>query len=215
MKHLTTEEGIDLVNQVLSPGQRLALVRHLECGCERCMKTISRWRRIRRMAAAEASLQPPHEAVRIAKAAFAGSPWARVRKVSGVIEVLFDSFLQPALAGVRSAGAGTRRMLYRADPFQVDLQIEAQGGGSVVVTGQLLDLRDPEVVGSHVRLMLSNLRGQVIRATTNQYGEFREEIEGTGDLELVFHGANDKRVTISLHDVLGPMSSESHENQAG
>jgi hypothetical protein len=206
MKHLTTEEGIDLVNQVLSPSQRLALERHLECGCERCMKTISRWRRIRRMAAAEASHQPPNEAVRIAKAAFAGSPWARVRKVSGVIEVLFDSFLQPALEGVRSAGAGTRRMLYRADPFQVDLQIEAQGGGSVVVTGQLLDLREPEVVGSHVPLMLSNLRGRVIRATTNQYGEFREEIEGTGDLELVFHGANDKPITISLHDVLGSQS---------
>jgi hypothetical protein len=206
MKHLTTEEGIDLVNQVLSPSERLEMERHLECGCERCLKTISRWRRVRRMAATEASHQPPSEAVRIAKAAFAGSPWARVRKVSGVIEVLFDSFLQPALEGVRSAGAGTRRMLYRADPFQVDLQIEAQVGGIVVVTGQLLDLREPEVVGSHVPLMLSNLRGRVIRATTNQYGEFREEIEGTGDLELVFHGANDKPVTISLHDVLGSQS---------
>jgi hypothetical protein len=206
MKHLTTEEGIDLVNQVLSPSQKLALERHLECGCERCMKTMSRWHRIRRIGAAEASHQPPNEAVRIAKAAFAGSPWARVRKASGVIEVLFDSFLQPALEGVRSVGAGTRRMLYRADPFQVDLQIEAQVGGSVVVTGQLLDLRDPEVLGSHVPLMLSNLRGRVIRATTNQYGEFREEIEGTGDLELVFHGANDKPITISLHDVLGSAS---------
>jgi hypothetical protein len=131
-----------------------------------------------------------------------------VRKASGVIEVLFDSFFQPALEGVRSVGAGTRRMLYRADPFQVDLQIEAQGGGgSVVVTGQLLDLRDPEVVGSHVPLMLSNLRGRVIRATTNEYGEFREEIDSTGDLELVFHGANDKPITISLHDVLGSPSS--------
>lgn len=207
MKHLTTEQETDLVNQVLSPSERLAMEGHLGI-CQRCMKTISRWRRVRQMAAAEASYQPPNDAVRIAKAAFAGSPWARVRKSSGLIEVLFDSFLQPALVGVRSVGAGTRRMLYRADPFQVDLQIEAQGGGSVVVTGQLLDLRDPEVVGSHVPLMLSNLRGRVIRATTNQYGEFREEIEGTGDLELVFHGANDKPVTISLHDVLGPMASE-------
>ena len=207
MKHVTTEEGIDLANQVLSPSQRLALEGHLECGCERCMKAISRWRRVRRMAAAETSYQPPKEAVRIAKAAFAGSPWARARKASGIIEVLFDSFLQPALEGVRSAGAGTRRMLYRAGPFQVDLQIEAPaGGGSVVVTGQLLDLRDPEIVGSHVPLMLSNLRGRVIRATTNQFGEFREEIEGTGDLELVFHGAKDMPVTISLHDVLGSQS---------
>ncbi len=206
MKHITTEEGIDLVIEVVSPSQRAATETHLACGCQRCLKTISRWQRVRRAAAAEATYQPPEGAVRIAKAAFGGSEWARVRKkASGIVEVLFDSFLQPALGGVRSAGAGTRRMLYRADPFQVDLQIEAPvGGGSVVVTGQLLDLRHPEVVGCHVPLMLSNLRGRVIRATTNQFGEFREEIEDTGDLELVFHEVTDKPITISLHDVLGP-----------
>jgi len=95
-------------------------------------------------------------------------------------------------------------MLYRADPFQVDLQIEAQiGSRSVVVTGQLLDLRHPEVVGRDVPFILSNLRGRVVQATTNQFGEFREEIENSGDLELVFHGASDKPVMISLQDVLG------------
>jgi len=205
MKHFTTEEWIDLVNQVVSPSRKRAMEEHLEGGCESCPKTVSRWQRIRRAATAEPGYQPPPGAVRIAQAAFAGSKWTRKGNRAGdVIELLFDSFLQPALAGVRSAGAGTRRMLYRADPFQVDLQIEAPiGGRSVVVTGQLLDLRHPEVVGRDVPFILSNLRGRVVQATTNQFGEFREEIESSGDLELVFHGASDRPVMISLQDILG------------
>ena len=215
MTHFTTEEWIDLVNQAVSPSQKLVMERHLEEGCQRCAETVSKWQRIRRAAGAEASYQPPPEIVRVVKAAFVGSRWARERKTEGgVIEVLFDSFLQPALEGVRSAGAGTRRILYRADPYQVDLQIESQASGRrVVVTGQLLDLRHPQVVGCDVSFMLSNLRGGVVHATTNQFGEFREEIENTGDLELVFHGANDKPVMISLQDVLGERLTGRPERQ--
>jgi len=47
------------------------------------------------------------------------------------------------------------------------------------------------------------MRGQVVQATTNRFGEFREEIANGGDLELVFQGNNDKPITISLRNVLG------------
>ena len=95
-------------------------------------------------------------------------------------------------------------MLYRADPFQIDLLIEFQvGGRRVVVTGQLLDLRHPDIVGHDLRVTLSNLRGRVVQVTTNQFGEFCQEIENTGNLELKFHGANHKPVVISLRDDLG------------
>jgi hypothetical protein len=40
------------------------------------------------------------------------------------------------------------KCFYRADPFQIDLLIEFQvGGRTVLVSGQLLDLRHPEIVG--------------------------------------------------------------------
>jgi hypothetical protein len=205
MEHFTAEEWIDLVNQVASSSRKLAMEKHLKDGCERCAKTLARWRRVRQAVAAEASYQPAQEAVRIAKAAFAGSEWAWERKAARrVIEVLFDSFMQPAREGLRSVGTGTRRLLYRADPFRIDLQIEARvGGRSIIVTGQLLDLRHPESLGRDVPFMLSNLRGRVVQATTDQFGEFREEIENSGDLELVFHGANEKPIMVSLQDVLG------------
>src|SRR5215470_2488223 len=152
MKHFTTEQWIDFGSGATTSSSTTEMQGHLDQGCRRCSETVLRWQRVRRAAMTEASYQPPSEAVRIAKAMFSGSGWAREKGMGSAIEILFDSFLQPAPGGVRSAGgSGARRMLYRADPFRVDLQIEAQrGSNSVVVTGQLLDLRHPDSVGSEV-----------------------------------------------------------------
>jgi hypothetical protein len=205
MKHYPTEQWIDFVNGAMPPSGRAEMQKHLEQGCKRCSEAVSRWQRIRRAASTEAGYQPPSEDVRMAKAMFAGSKWVRKKGLGARIEILFDSFLTPVLEGVRSAGSvRARRMLYRVDPFRVDLQIEAPlGRNSVVVTGQLLDLRSPESVCSEVSVLVSNMRGQVVQATTNQFGEFREEIETSGNLELVFRDAKNKLGTISLSDVLG------------
>ena len=102
------------------------------------------------MDATAANYKPPDDPFRIAKASYAGSNLTEEQKRPDVLaELLFDSFLQPVLEGIRSLSNGTRHMVYRAVPFQIDLLIESQTGGrSVVVTGQLLDLRHPEIVGA-------------------------------------------------------------------
>src|SRR5690348_7047352 len=76
------------------------------------------------------------------------------------LEVLFDSFLQPGSAGLRSGIMGLRQMLYRADPYQIDLQLEAdREHNSLIVAGQLLDVSHPEMACLSVQVTLSNLRG--------------------------------------------------------
>ena len=204
MNHFTTVEWIDLVNEVVTPSVKPEMEEHL-ANCKQCATEFLRWQRIRQLGAGEASYQPPEQTVRIVKAAFAGSQFAAQSKgARGVLAVLFDSFLQPALAGVRSGGSGSRRMLYGADPYQIDLQIEAQNEGkSLLVTGQLMDFRQPEMVGSEVPVLFSNLRGGMIQGRTNQFGEFRAEMENSGDLEMVFHGDKDEPIVISLRDALG------------
>ncbi len=178
---------------------------HLEQGCERCSKTVSLWRRVRQTAATEANYVLPGNAVRIVKASFPGSSLTQEQEWwDSMAELVFDSFLRPVFEGTRSSSTRTRQMLYRADPIQIDLLIEPRAGGrSVVVTGQLLDLRHPEIVGHNLQVTLSNLRGRVVQAKTNQFGEFCQEIENSGNLELKFHGANNKPVVISLRDNLG------------
>ena len=207
MKHFTTEDWMDFVNQVNSPKQQEAMKRHLGAGCERCIDTVALWQKVRNAAAEEASYQPPAEHVRMVKAAFVAAGQAtQPKEKSRFVEVLFDSFLQPMLAGARSSGVGTRQLLYRAEPYQIDVQIEAKPQGNrLVVTGQLMDVSSPGTVGSDVKMTLSNHRGNVIDTATNKFGEFRGEIENTGDLELSFVGQNDKPIVISLRNALGKL----------
>jgi hypothetical protein len=205
MKHFTTEEWIDFVNRVTSPKQQEAMKKHLSTGCEQCMETQALWQKLHNTAAMEAMYQPPQADVRIAKAAFAAAGGVAHRNEnSSFAEVMFDSFLQPRLAGARSGALGTRQMLYRADPYQIDIQIEAKPEGNrLTVTGQLLDVSSPGVVGRDVNITLSNHRGSIIHTVTNQFGEFRGEVENTGDLELSFPGQGQKPIVISLRNALG------------
>ncbi len=168
------------------------------------------WQRVRKSAAAERNYQPPTDTLRIAKAAFAASGFTGQRKESrSRISVLFDSFLQPVVEGARSAATDSRQMLYRADPFQIDLQIEAKPDSSdLMVTGQLLDLSNPGIAGSDVRVTLSNLRGHVVHAVSNQHGEFTCEIKNSGDLQITFAGSHGEPIVISLRDALGRLSQD-------
>jgi hypothetical protein len=205
MKHFATQEWVDFVNHVASNDQQAAMQKHLATGCKRCTETVSLWQKVSKTAAVEASYQPPPDTVRLAKAAFVTSGLAQTKKESkGLIEVLFDSFQQPALAGARSVVIGTRQMLYRADPFQIDIQIEPKlGSNRLVITGQLLDLSHPGVIGRDIQVTLSNHRGNTVLAATNQFGEFSGEVENSGDLELSIPGEGEKPIVISLRNALG------------
>jgi hypothetical protein len=190
---------------MVTTGQQEAMQMHLATGCKRCKEAVSLWQKVSKTAAAEASYQPSLDSVRLAKAAFAASGMALPKKESqGFIEVLFDSFLQPAMAGARSVVIGTRQMLYRADPYQIDIQIEPKPGSNrLVITGQLLDLSDPGVIGRDIKVTLSNRRGNTVVAPTNQFGEFSGEIENSGDLELSIPGDGEQPIVISLRNALG------------
>src|SRR5258707_15746314 len=162
MEHFTTEKWIDFVNQAVAANEKTLMENHLEQGCERCMATASLWQKVRQSATAERNYQPPEDSVRIAKAAFAGAGLKGQRKGAGSrIKVLFDSFLQPVFEGARSAGTTTRQMLYRADPFQIDVHLEAkQGTNRILGTGQLLDLANPEMIDRNTHVLLSKMREQ-------------------------------------------------------
>jgi hypothetical protein len=212
MTHFTTEQWIDFVNEAISAEAKQDMKRHLQQGCESCSQKMSLWLQVRNVARSERTYQPPAGTLRMAQAAFATSSFVLKRKGAFTLaEVVFDSFLQPAVEGARSLDKSTRQVLYRADPYQIDVQIEVgSNGNTLVVTGQVIDLRQPGLAGGDLRVAISNLRGPVEQTTTNQFGEFRKEISDSGDLELVFPGLGNKPVIISLRDPLGRLSKETH-----
>ena len=205
MKHYSTEEWVDFVNHTVTAGRQKVMQNHLATGCKPCKETASLWQKVSKTAAAEANYQPPASTVRLAKAAYLTTRLNTPPKESrSLVEVLFDSFLQPAVAGSRSIVIGTRQMLYRADPYQIDIQIEPKPGTNrLVITGQLLDLSNPGVIGRDIQVTISNHRGNTVVAATNQFGEFSSELENTSDLELTIPGEAEEPIVISLRNALG------------
>jgi hypothetical protein len=210
MEHFSVEKWIDFVNQAVTNNEKQQMDKHLNFGCEFCQQTFSLWQRVRASAAAEGNYQPPESAVRIAKAAFAGAGLASQKnEAENSVKVLFDSFLQPAFAGIRSAGTGARQMLYRADPYQIDVQLEMRPGGNrVVVTGQILNLSNPKFIPAGNRVRVSNMFGDVVHTVTNEFGEFSGEVKNSGDLQLTFATPSGEPIMISLREALGRLPGE-------
>jgi hypothetical protein len=182
MKHLTNEEGIDFVNEALPAGKRAEVQAHLDSGCAHCNELVALWKHVRHSAAAESTYQPPGTSVRVAKAAFAT---AGLALGPAAVKLLFDSDLQPAAAGFRSAASTTRQVLYGAGPYLLDLHLAPKAEGkAVIITGQLLNSQYPEQMLPDVPIVVSNCKGSSALATTNRFGEFRGEVENSGELEL-------------------------------
>ena len=206
--HMATEQWIDFVNNVSSGDEKAAMEKHLQLGCKRCQETVFFWQRVRQTASSEAAYQPPADSVRIAKAAFQGSEFAHQQQPTSGIQVLFDSFLQPMFQGARSAAASSRQILYRAEPYQVDLQIEEKASSALIVSGQLLYLAQPEVMASDTRVVLSDLRGQSVQTATNEFGEFSAEINNSGKLQMTIANPDGEPITIFLRKTVGRNSGE-------
>ena len=177
---------------------------HLGSGCKRCSEEFALWQKVRGTAASEPNYQPSADTVHVVKAAYASAKMPdRETESKSLVEVLFDSFLQPGVAGARSMATGTRQMLYRADSYQIDLQIEPKPGSSLLmVTGQMMDVSNPEMVSRGVQIKLSNCRGSLVHRVTNEFGEFRCEIDNSGDLELTVPGRGETPIIISLRNAL-------------
>jgi hypothetical protein len=212
MKRPRVAERNDFVHHTLSADLRKEVQQHWGTRRKRCSQTGARWQKAAKAAAVDPRFQPPAERVRVIKAAFAIAGWAAKCQEMGVLpRLLFDSFEHPAVPGVRSATSHLRQLLFRAEPYQIDLQIELhQERNRFIVTGQLADLGDPEMFGHDVQITLSDRGENVVNVMTNQFGEFRAEVENSGDLQLSFLGRAGNPIIILLRGALGS-SSEAQE----
>jgi predicted heme/steroid binding protein len=207
MRHFKAEERIDFVNRATSPEEMEAIQKHLVSDCQKCAEHVALRRRGQNLTTAESAYHPLGQAVFEAAAMFDTARRAgRRNEKSRAIELVFDSFLSPVFSGARAASTGIRHMLYRADSFQIDLQIEPKPGHDyIIVTGQVLDVGRSEVFGSGLHITLSNGFGNLVHGLTNEFGEFHVEIENSDDLELALRRDPEKPIVITVKDPLGKL----------
>ncbi len=204
MKHFNVVGWSDFVNHSADGGGQVVVQGHRGVRRKNRVQTAALWQKVANAEVVEARYQPAPEKVRFVKAAFALAGLAAKRQeMGGVIQLLYDSFSQPLTVGIRSAPRRIRQLLYRAEPYQIDLQIELRPEGNrLVVTGQLLDVSRPEMVGRDVQVMLSDGLEYMVNTVTNEFGEFRAEVENSGDLELSLLGPGGKPIVVLVRGAL-------------
>jgi hypothetical protein len=180
--HPTDGQWADLVRDLLDKGAAGRLRRH-SLRCASCRQTLEAYAAVATLGRVEAAFTPPQEAISKAIVLFPERSRTRTLAWPTLAGILtFDSWQQPALAGVRSQYAGDRHVTFRSGDWEVDLRLETSQVGSVSVLGQVAHTTDHDVRLNGVPVRLLAGRRAVASSTLNAFGEFQLDcrVERTG-----------------------------------
>jgi hypothetical protein len=185
MKHYDNWHWADFVRGLVAPTVRQSMESHLSTGCARCANVVDLLRAVANIARQEAQYEPPVSAVRLARAIFATANPEKVTLRRIVARLVHDSFLEPLPAGLRAHDRVSRRALYEAGGYHIDIQLERQPTSDIVtLVGQVADHIQPETSTADVPIWLMERESLVESTVCNQFGEFQLEYEPRRNLRL-------------------------------
>ena len=179
--HLKSETALDLLEQRLDKDHELLWNQHLQ-GCNQCAKDLDRWRELKSGLKRLHLRSAPTEDMQSAMHLFRLAPDAGRSKLRRVLAtIVFDSFLQPALAGARGGGAA-RQLVLKSGIFDIRIKVWGTRNRRQLM-GQLLvrtgDSLDPEIP---CHLLLDGKRLET--RTIDDQGEFHFTSVPDGKLSL-------------------------------
>ena len=180
--HISSEIALDLIAGRLPDDQKSFWNRHLEL-CMECTAELGRWRELEvgltRSHLKSASEESVKSAIGIGSSLQSESG-SKSRSIFAAI--IFDSFLEPALAGARGASAAARQIVMRAEEFDIHIKIWGEPEHRQLL-GQLL----PRSGGNYAEwanLHLLQHGERLESATADRTGEFHFRDLPEGDLSL-------------------------------
>ena len=124
------------------------------------------------------------------------------RQVTQGARLVFDSFLKPALAGLRSSQPSHRQLLYESDILVADLSLEGHRDSErISLTGQVLDTakRKPQLAGAPI--VIQGRAGLLGIIKTNEWGEFHFEFKPEPGITLEIKAREDFWVSAGLPEL--------------
>ena len=171
LRHGTAETAVDAGRGVTSPRSSTAARAHV-ASCARCRENVNLWKSFAAVTERLREAEPPADAVDKARALARGP--ARVTLLTRMKTALrYESlWVPPAAAGAR--GAVSDHAVYQAEEFSVDLRVSRERA-RVVIVGQITNVRRPTRRFSQVPVTLLAEDKVVVRAFSNERGEFHVE----------------------------------------
>jgi len=173
MRHVTVENLIDYIEGHGSNVENSTLDNHV-ASCKECGELKQEFHAIISRLREDASFEPPAELVQWGINLF--QPVVQPQGVvSGlrkfIASLVFDTFDQPMLAGVRRVGTPPRQLLFRAGDVDVDVKIESmEANDRITLVGQVLSSAAKFFDNTPVKLESHGIVRY--RTRTNLVGEF-------------------------------------------
>jgi hypothetical protein len=185
MNHFTVDRWVDYVRSLASDEDAAAIRSHLVSGCERCREEAAFYGRLAAVALAMSESAAPDAVLERAIALCPERRRKPARPFRIPVQLIYDSFLVPAPAGLRSTWQVGWQALYRAGDCSLDLRIEPELRSSrAAVIGQISNHVLPEDRMADLPVRLKSGRVVVAETRSNQFGEFQIEYEQRGRLQL-------------------------------
>ena len=170
-RHGTADAAVDAGRGLSSPRGSAAARAHF-ASCARCRENVNLWKSFAVVTRRLREAEPPEDAVGKVKALALGpsrvTPLTRMKTALGYESL----WIPPAAAGAR--GAASDHAVYRAEEFSVDLRVSRERA-RVVIVGQITNVRRPTKRFPQVPVMLLAEDEVVVRALSNERGEFQVE----------------------------------------
>jgi hypothetical protein len=202
MTHFSSQVWVDFIRHVATPQDSAAITQHLDTGCESCSREKTVWSKVAAFAKTESTYEPPQNVVNVAKSLMQPPKAERKLRLREIARLVYDSFAAPELVGVRSAaGVGSRQLLYRAGEVMIDVRFEEdEGSERFALTGQVFRDSESKIGMTRVPISLISGKDELVRTSTNQFGEFYLEHESAKDLHVSLEISMEKDVFIPLDE---------------
>jgi hypothetical protein len=186
MSHYAIDQWVDFSRGVVTAEEGTRMRAHLAEGCRECTPLCDFTTRLKDTCSRSAATQVPEFALRLARAIFPVRVPERPRRGNRIpVELIFDSFLVPAPAGLRATWQVGWQGLYRAGDCSVDLRIEPELKSSrAAVIGQVTNHVLPGVDMGNLQVCLRAGKLVVAETLSNRFGEFQLEYDENAHLKL-------------------------------
>lgn len=141
MKHYGITEWTDYIRGVAGGSLGKRMGDHLAEGCAQCGVTEAALREVAVLADKDSRLDLADGVVRSVKALFAHRQPERAQGLKCLaLQLVYDSLLQPAPAGVRGGQAASRRLVFRGEDVALDLVLahSEPGSADLRLSGELV-----------------------------------------------------------------------------
>ena len=172
MRHITTENLIAYMDGQVSDVEKSTLETHL-AGCRECTELKQEFQSLMTQLHDDSSFEPPAELVQwginLFQPVIQPETGGGLRKI--IASLVFDTYDEPILAGVRGVGAPPRQLLFRAGDVDVDVKIESmEANDRITLVGQVLSSATKFFDNTPVKLESHGIVRY--RTRTNVVGEF-------------------------------------------